>query len=602
MIKRSIRNKLILLLLVVTIVPFSSAILITYYHTKDILQKQSVQETSNLLYQGKYNLENYINQLNKITLNLYNNADFMNYMKYPTTNNNLMKVELLKGILNSLLYSEEYIQKVQISFADDNRVISTTKQSTIVFSDSQKQGIEQAYMKAKNSPYNMYLETRNTYNALVEHPQEGITVHRAFFNVPTSNILAYISIEISPDKIYELSKKLYNSNSEEFFILSAEGEIIYSSRSDITTATKDQQLWVETLLKSDAKSGQMEWQEGAFHGMVIYDRLSDSAGGWILVKRIPHSILYESAFNVAKINIIFGGFGLILAVLLTLFISFKITSPIRVLLQNIQEIEKGNMEIQFKSLGSDEIGILGSRFKQMIEKINHLIKREYKLELENKTNQLKVLQSQINPHFLYNALQSIGTVALKNQVPQIYTLITHLSKIMRYGMDMKDSTVPLIKEINYTKAFLLLQKERFGDYLDYSIDVSENVMNIHVPKMILQPVIENYFKHGFESRDGIGKIKIECKKQGKYLHMIISDNGGGITKSRLNEVYHHIQQEKQITGEETNIGLKNIFTRIKLYYGEAASLLLENNQEGGFLVTIKLPISSGGDKDESNNR
>lgn len=599
MIKNSIRNKLIILLLVVTIVPFSSAIIITYFHTKDFLQKQSIQETSNLLYQGKSNLENYINGLNKLTLNLYNNADFMTYMKYSNTNNNLIKVELMKGVLNGLLYGEDYIQKVQISFAEDNRIISTTKQSTIVFSNSpQTEDKEQAFLKVKNSPYNMYIETSSTYNTALEQAQEGITLHRAFLNVPANDILAYISIEISPEKIYELSSNLYNKETEEFFILSSEGEIIYSSREDIVTSSLNPQLWIETLLATEEENGQLEWQEGMFTGVMIYDRLSQSAGGWMLVKRIPNSILSDSAFTVAKINILFGGIGLVLAVLLTLFVSFKITSPIRILLQNIQEIEKGNMKIQFESLGSDEIGILGLRFKQMIEKINHLINREYKLELENKTNQLKVLQSQLNPHFLYNALQSIGTVALRNQVPQIYTLITHLSKIMRYGIDMEESTVPLIKEINYSEAFLLLQKERFGEQLDYSIVVPENVMNIQVPKMILQPVIENYFKHGFDNRDGIGKIQVECKKQSKNLLIIVSDNGVGITESRLKEVYQNIQQEKRSSNGNENIGLKNIYTRLSLYYGEAAALWLENNQAGGFLVTIRIPIMIDGDKNE----
>ena len=127
-------------------------------------------------------------------------------------------------------------------------------------------------------------------------------------------------------------------------------------------------------------------------------------------------------------------------------------------MQNIRQIEKGNMQTQFHSLGTDEIGILGDRFKAMVEKINQLINREYKLQLENKTNQLKVLQSQVNPHFLYNTLQSIGTMALKSKVPEIYSSLTDLSQIMRYSMNMEEDIVELAKEVNYTKAYLLLHK------------------------------------------------------------------------------------------------------------------------------------------------
>ncbi len=321
-----------------------------------------------------------------------------------------------------------------------------------------------------------------------------------------------------------------------------------------------------------------------------------------MVKRVPYDTLYESAINITKINFMFGIIGLLLVILATTFVTFKITSPIRILLQNIQQVEEGNMKVQFETLGNDEIGILGYRFKQMIEKINLLINREYKLELENKTNQLKVLQSQINPHFLYNALQSIGTVALKNNVPQIYTLVTHLSKIMRYGMNMKEDMVPLIKEINYTKAFLLLQKERFGENLEYSIVADEEVQIVSVPKMILQQIIENYFKHGFDIRDGVGKILMECKREETFLVINIRDNGVGVTDERLKEINQHIENENNTReGIATNIGLKNVYVRLKLYYDNLATLQLKNQEEGGFLVTIKLPIDMEGGTYESDH-
>lgn len=337
--------------------------------------------------------------------------------------------------------------------------------------------------------------------------------------------------------------------------------------------------------------------------VMMYDRLTPSAGGFLLVKRVPYATLHESAVNVAQINISFGIIGLSLVILATFFISLKITSPIRMLLANIQEIEKGNMDVRFGKFPEDEVGLLGMRFQRMMEKINDLINREYKLEIENKTNQLKVLQSQINPHFLYNALQSIGTVALRHKVPQIYTLVTHLSKIMRYAMNTDEDIVSLAKEMNYTKAFLLLQKERFGDQLQYAIDVDEELLHVNVPKMILQPIIENYFKHGFDIREGVGKIQIVGQKKGSKLLLTVSDNGVGVTKERLVEIYEHFHAGNMSRdGEQTNIGLKNVYTRLQLYYGKEADLRLENNQDGGLIVTIMLPIEMEGENDESDDR
>ncbi|WP_404445684.1 sensor histidine kinase [Sutcliffiella horikoshii] len=597
MFKKSIRNKLIALLLIITILPFGTSIIITYYQTKEAFKDLVVQENSNLLYQGKINLENYLEELNNLTLSLYNNPDFINYMRAPDKEDNYLTIGIVRNVLQTILYAEENITRVQISFTEENRGITASKRSTVVFSDRISNAYEDAYKRAQLSPYN--------YNIDTSQLQEGrnvLYVHRALTNVPSDNVLAFITLEVGTEKILELSENLYNKENEEFFILSATGELIYSSN-PMVASKKEEQQWIPEIMNSESTQGTMEWDNGQFQGVMIYDQTELAVGGWILVKRVPYTTLYDNAFVVTKINIFFGLIGLCLVILASLIVSFKITSPIRVLLQNIQQVKEGNMNVQFPSLGNDEIGILGYRFKQMMERINLLINREYKLEIENKTNQLKVLQSQLNPHFLYNALQSIGTLALKNNVPQIYTLLTHLSKIMRYGMNMEEDMVPLKKEMNYLKAFLLLQKERFGENFEYEMEIEENAMDIGIPKMILQPIIENYFKHGFDIREGVGKIKISGKIVDEYLHLTIRDNGAGVTDSRLGEIYRLLTEGKMASEvEETNIGLKNIYTRLQLYYNNLAALLLENHRDGGFMVTLKLPLEVGGEKSESNNR
>ncbi|WP_203289574.1 sensor histidine kinase [Metabacillus sp. cB07] len=601
MLKRSIRNKLIVLLMITTIVPFGSSILITYLYTKESLEDQVVKESSNLLYQGKINLESYLNELNGLTLSLYNNPDFINYLRSPDDKNDYQNVGIVKNIMQTILYTGDTINEVKISFAKDDRVISATKRSTVVFSTSIEDEKNEAFNSAERSPYNLYIEP--VYASHEDSPRRGrdiVMMHRALTNVPGSDVLGYITLGISPDTIIDMSRNLYNRESEEFFLLSSEGKMIYSSNAEIPDGSN--QKWIESVMDADTASGTFEWQEDSFNGVMMYDRLSDSSGGWILVKRVPFHILYDSAYSVAKINILFGVIGLSLVVLAVLFVSFKMTSPIRILLQNIEQVEKGNMKIASQSFGSDEIGILGSRFQQMIERINQLITREYKLELENKTNQLKVLQSQINPHFLYNALQSIGTVALKNNVPQIYSLITHLSKIMRYGMNMEEDLVPLRKEITYTNAFLFLQKERFGEHLQVHVEVDEDVQDILVPKMILQPVIENYFKHGFDIRDGIGSIELKCFRDDDELVMIITDNGIGVTPQRLNEIHEHFRADAlNKKGPGTNIGLKNVYSRLKLYYDHKAKLFLENKEDSGFMVTMRLPVLQEGETGESDH-
>ncbi|WP_096155457.1 MULTISPECIES: sensor histidine kinase [Bacillus] len=596
MFKKSIRNRLIVLLLIATIIPFGTSIIITYYHTKESFKDLVVQENTNLLYQGKINLENYLSDLNGLTLSVYNNPEFMNYLRSSNKEANYLNINVVKSVLQTILYAEENIKQVTISLPTDNRKVTASKRSTVVFSNEVSLAISPAFQDALDSPYNIYIEAKN---GQVNQSDNSIYLHRVLTNVPSDQVLAYITLKVSLDKIFDLGENLYNPETEELYIISSERDFLYSS---VTLEKNGEYTWIDYLQNDEANTGSITWQDEAFNGVMLFQQVPPSVGGWLLVKRVPYTTLYESAFNVTKINILFGLIGLSLVILSTLFISFRITSPIRVLLQNIQQVEEGNMKVKIQPLGKDEIGILSDRFQQMMDKLNHLINREYKLKLENKTNQLKVLQSQINPHFLFNALQSIGTVALKNNVPQVYSLINHLSKIMRYGMNVEEDLVPLKKEINYTKAFLHLQKERFGESLDYHLYVDESLLHVHVPKMILQPIIENYFKHGFENRDGVGEIVIYVEKAVNYIELIVIDNGTGISEERMKEINAHFMHETlQPEREDSNIGLKNIRERLRLYYNDLASLSLTNRQEGGLVVTIKLPMNVVGEKYESFN-
>lgn len=607
MFKTSIRNKLIVLLLLITIVPFGTSIVTTYLYTKESLKDQFVQENVNLLYQGKVNLEGYMNELNNLTLSFYNNLDFMNYLRNShSESEDYLSRETVKNVILTILYAEENINRVNIVFEKSNQNVSVSKRSSVVFSPLVKNLDIKNYELARNNPKFIYIEPmqvikEESVKREKEKRRDVFTMHRALQDIPSNELLGYISLDIAPDKILDISEKLYDKDKEEFYLLSREGELIYQSNNEVS----EEEEWISSIVRTEHSNGTMEWEKDSFRGLMMYDKLTDSTGGWILVKRIPYTSVFESALSVAKINILFGLVGLCLVILATLFVSFKITSPIRVLLQNIKKVEDGNMNVHFKSLGNDEIGVLGDRFIQMIGRINELINREYKLELENKTNQLKVLQSQLNPHFLYNALQSIGTLALKNNVPQVYTLVTHLSKIMRYGMNIDEDLVPLSKEIDFIRAFLLLQKERFGDQFEYSLQFDQKDMRIMIPKMILQPIIENYFKHGFDSgNDLTGQLKIIGKRLEAEEQLLINirDNGRGISENRLNEINQSFRQAKQkMVNDRTNIGLNNVYLRLKLYFGERATFQLNNHADGGLSVTIKLPLDKGGTYESDHN-
>ncbi|CAH1225642.1 hypothetical protein PAECIP111893_05283 [Paenibacillus plantiphilus] len=247
--------------------------------------------------------------------------------------------------------------------------------------------------------------------------------------------------------------------------------------------------------------------------------------------------------------------------------------------------------------GNDELSILARRFNTMMQTITDLIMRVYKLEIANKTNQMKAMQAQINPHFLNNALQSIGTLALHHQAPRVYSLISSLAKMMRYGMNMNEAIVPLSEEVNHVKAYMELQKQRFSNKLNVTFDIDENTLGVPVPKIILQPLVENVFKHSFEPLGEVGEVLIISKWLNDHeLIIIVQDDGLGVDPNRLSELQHKLDKPSSqlMPDGQDNIGLINVLLRLRLHFSENARMIVSNQPPRGFSVTLHIPYDVGG--------
>ncbi|MFC3799412.1 histidine kinase [Cohnella sp. GCM10012308] len=585
MIRTSLRNKFIILLLLISVLPFAASVLFTYLYTRDSLKDQFLQENVNLMSLGSVHLESYMDELMDITLSFYSDPAFINYLRTADRANDYETFWTVRDELTQVLYANENIQRVSIALVKDKRNILVSK-SRVSFSAITDEQLAE-YAKVDDSPNHVYIETMPGPVQKGGASGTSFTILRSLTDAPSTNLLAYFSIQVAPARVKSISEKLYTPGQELFSILTSEGVPIFSS----DAGYEDPEL-VERIRGLKPDSGTLEWDRGDFHGIVLYERIANTDGGWTLMKSIPYENLYRQGFRITQINIAIGLVGIVLAMVAALLFSLRITSPLRILLDNIRRIEKGKMQVGFESLGHDEIGVLGESFRQMVGRLNHLIDREYKLEIENKANQLKVLQSQINPHFLHNALQSIGALALKNHGAQVYALVTNLSKIMRYSMNTDEDKVTLIREVGNAEAFLLLHKERFDDEFEYEIDVDADILNVPVPKMLLQPIIENYFKHGMDLSGGkTGMLRIGGWREENDIVLVVADNGRGIGSERLQQLYLQLHEDRPGQhGEEPNIGLRSVYFRLRLYYGSRASLRLADGEAGGLQVTIRLPI------------
>jgi two-component system sensor histidine kinase YesM len=437
-----------------------------------------------------------------------------------------------------------------------------------------------------------------SYNHLSFIPEsektEVLSFHNIIRDIPSDKFLGFLSIDINLSELNGIAERLYTKNEEDFYILNQNGVIVYSSNGKLI-GTKNEENWLQKVKQQSSLSKSLTWKDEKFSGVILHEKFSDPGllKGWYIVERIPYNVLYQSARETALINILIGIVTLIIVVFATMAVSLKLTAPIKVLIANMKRVEKGEFQADFESLGNDEFGMLGRHFKLMIAKINELIEKEYKLEIENKSTQLKVLQSQVNPHFLYNAFQSIGTLALKHKAVQVYSLLTSLSRMMRYSMNTNEDVVPLSKEVEHVKSYLALQKQRFTENFEFKLDIKAEAETIQVPKMILQPLVENCFKHGFDQKEEKSHILIKVNLlENNIVCIEVSDNGIGVNGQQLRRIQKELLGEsaKNETALKT-IGLKNIYDRLQIYYHHKAEMIVRSTENGGFTVIINLPMA-----------
>lgn len=600
MFRHSIRNKLILFLLIATLVPFTTSIVVSYIFTKEKVTEDTITNNSALISQAKMNLLNYLNGVVQASTTIYtgqySSVGYLYDILQTEREIDYMSDKVIKSGLQVMSHSVKEIKQIYLyaSVSDRSYLASSDIQgSTIGKYESLRQFPENktVYFETTHESHN-YNIALNVYSA----PTPVLSMHRKIMYSPSNISIGELIIDLQLNLVSEISQSLFTHDQEELYILDDKGFIVFGP--DVSKWGQPLEAsWGNEAIYSDLQKGSYEWKNGAYAGINIYEKMKTDYVNWTIVKRLPYEQLTKSARQLTLINSLILTLFMLIVIAGTIYISIKFTEPIKQLLRYITRIQAGQVQLgqlnaDIELTRTDEMGILANRFHGLMQDLNQMVMREYRLELANKSNQLMALQAQINPHFLNNALQSIGTLALQHEAPKIYALISYLAKMMHYSMNTNESVVPLRKEIEHIKAYLELQKQRFEHQFEIIYDIEESTKAISVPKMILQPLAENYFKHGFKPSETTGLLRIQATmptdRENEYLKLIIEDNGIGITEERLREVKSRLNAPS-IT-DAAYIGLSNVLTRVQLYFTDDATLDIEHVQPQGLRIVIHIPM------------
>ncbi len=547
---------------------------IAFYSTfSENAENNATASTQQIMEQATLNLEYYLNSMMEISDMIEDNMD-----EFASGNTDKLEsmlsltLEIRDDIVSVAIYSVSGDILLTVPDYEYDRNLIATEQNW--FSQAAGNPFEHIFQPphvqrlfADKRPWVVTLSKEIAIN-ISEMPRSYISVVDMNFNV----------IEDVCSRV-ELGRRGY------IYVVDKDGHIIYHPQQQLVYAGLKQEN-IDKALSSETGS-YVEDYEGEKRSTVIKDI---SYAGWkmIGISYVDEIVQNRQKFNQLIFVIMLIGFAVI--ILASIFISYKISQPIKRLEFQMNRVERGDFNIEpLEAKGEDEVKQLTRAFNLMIAKIRQLMSQIIMEQEAKRKNELKALQAQINPHFLYNTLDSIIWMNENKNHEGVSNMVAALAKLFRISISRGSEIISISDEVEHVNSYLIIQKMRYKNKFEYTIDLPEKLRNYTTLKLILQPIVENSIYHGINKISDKGEIKISIESTENMLIFRVADNGYGIGIEQLKTIL----TSESISKHSSGVGLKNVNERIKLYYGSEYGIVIESEQEVGTTVFIKVPLVKG---------
>ncbi|HEX2947334.1 MAG TPA: sensor histidine kinase [Clostridia bacterium] len=310
---------------------------------------------------------------------------------------------------------------------------------------------------------------------------------------------------------------------------------------------------------------------------------------WKIISVIPLDEITNENKGITELIVIFGTICLIFAFAASYLLSTTISKPILKLVRIMKEIKFGNLKLRANFSSKDEIGMLGDGFNSLMDRINSLLEQVYTEQKLKRENEFKLLQTQIKPHFLYNTIETIISFIKLDLKENAMTAARNLAGFYRISLSKGNDIITISDEMHLIESYLSIQKLRYVEYLDYRIDIDENILNCHIPKLTLQPLVENSIYHGLKEKEDKGMLVIRGFMEQDAVKIEVFDDGVGMSEEQITRILTFNRMSKDRINSD--FGVHNVDSRLKLLYGEEYGLTIESRLGEYTRVTVKLPAS-----------
>lgn len=423
-----------------------------------------------------------------------------------------------------------------------------------------------------------------------------ITLSRAVeITYGTSTDQGVLLLDISYGSLQQLLDNISLGNGGYLYLINSTGELIYHPQMQLIDSGFAQE---NNLVAAGYRDGNYrETYQGEVRDITVK---SVGYTGWKMIGVTPEKGFALNNLKTKLFVVFVLAFFLFILAVINAYISSKITNPIQELEKSVNALEAGELDTEVYTGGSYEIRHLGRSIGDMAGQIKVLMNDIVAEHESKRKSEFDTLQSQINPHFLYNTLDIIVWMIENEQKAEAVKVVTALARFFRISLSKGKSIILVKDELEHVRNYLMIQQMRFKNKFTYTIDAEPETLGLASLKLMLQPLVENAIYHGMEFMDGDGEIEVKVRREGEDLWFIIRDNGLGMTTEQVESL---LSEHPHVTSKRgSGIGVKNVNERIRLYFGEQYGLLIESEPDEGTVIRIHLPAVPYGDIAMGENR
>ncbi|WP_193774434.1 sensor histidine kinase [Vallitalea guaymasensis] len=578
----SIKRKIIILGLIMILYPIILVIIFGMYNNEKIIKDRFVSYVENDVMNAKVRMSNDLDFMEEIFQEVLYNIDaydlFRSKPKDININNTMLEYKFQKDMnkyLKSTIFAKQEFDLVTMQFVSDDSVYYAAKEKGLV-----------NIGKIPKEEFKKVTENNNQVLYYFDKEDNGQYIYlvRSIYDINSFDKIGIMSFRIDNNYLQEILSHTYREPAESTYLYTYEGDrIVYAGRNYNNQIIESKKLYLN-------EKGTYTHTINGNNYYVIVETIDDV--NLKIISVITTDMLISDTRKVFDLIIILCIISMPIYIIIANMIYSEIISPFNLLVSKMKDIEKGELNTSIDIIRKNEIGYLYNSFNSMAKRLKYLVECVYEEEIARKNAEIAALQSQINPHFLYNTLETINWKAQLSGEQDIAEMVQALSKLMDANMNRNGKKFSTIEqEIQYMDSYLFLIQKRFGKKIEYDKIIDQNILKEKLPKLIIQPIVENAIKHGIEPV-GRGKILIGISEKDEKLIIEVEDNGAGIEVPKLKSINVELSDNKYIAEEQDNsksIGLKNVYRRLLLIYGKEAEISILSTYTKGTKVTLKVP-------------